>query len=95
VSGGPSDGLSDADLLARWLDETVEGGGSTFLMVFRRYREVVRADLERFRLPPLEAIQRVATVFYRTQDNRPEPPADTPLRERSLIVAREVAADPD
>lgn len=95
--GGPPDGrgLSDDELLTRWLDESYDDAGATSVAVFIRYRQVVRTELERAGLAPLDAVKRVATVFHRAQGNRPDIPDDTPLRERLLIVAREVGADPN
>lgn len=92
----PPDGiLPDHELLTRWLDENYEDAGATSVAVFIRYRELVRTGLERAGLAPLDAVKRVATVFHRAQGNRPDIPANTPLRERLLIVAQEVGADPN
>ena len=89
-------GLSDGELLARWLNERDDDTGATSVAVFIRYRELVRTELERAGgLAPLEAVQRVGTVFFVAQGVRPDIPAETPLRERLLIVACEVGNDPD
>jgi hypothetical protein len=88
-------GLPDAELLRRWLDETSDDAGATSVAVFIRYRELVRIELERAGLAPLDAVKRVGTVFLRAQGSRPDIPAETPLRERLLIVSREVGHDPD
>jgi hypothetical protein len=88
-------GLSDGELLARWLNERDDDTGATSVAVFIRYRELVRTELERAGLAPLEAVKRVGTVFFVAQGVRPGIPAETPLRERLLIVAREVGTDPD
>ena len=94
--GGPPDGsLPDHELLTRWLDENYEDAGATSVAVFIRYRELVRPELEGAGLAPLDTVKRVGTVFHRAQEHRPDIPADTPLRERLLIVARELGADPD
>lgn len=95
--GVPPDGrgATDDELLTRWLDESYDDAGATSVAVFIRYRQLVRTELERAGLAPLDAVMRVATVFHRAQGNRPDIPNDTPLRERLLIVAREVGADPN
>ncbi|HEU0298780.1 MAG TPA: hypothetical protein VFR37_04980 [Longimicrobium sp.] len=77
------------------MNERDDDTGATSVAVFIRYRELVRTELERAGLAPLEAVKRVGTVFFLAQESRPEIPAETPLRERLLIVAREVANDPD
>lgn len=89
------DGGSDDELLSRWLDERYEDTGATSVAVFIRHREAVRMELESAGLAPLDAVQRVGTVFHRAQGERPDIPSDTPLRERLLIVAREVGSDPN
>lgn len=57
--------------------------------------DAVRARAGLTPLPPLDAVKRVGTVFFVAQGVRPDIPAGTPLRERLLIVAREVGNDPD
>lgn len=91
TGGGPS----DDELLRRWLDDRHDDAGATSVAVFRRYREAVRLELEGVGLAPLDAVQRVETVFHLAQGERPDIPSDTPLRERLLIVAREVGSDPN
>jgi hypothetical protein len=88
-------GLPDAELLRQWLDDTYEDAGATSVAVFIRYRELVRTELERTGLAPLDAVKRVGTVFLRAQGSRPDIPADTPRRERLLIVTRAIGNDPD
>lgn len=84
-------GLLDADLLARWLDEANDDAGASSVAVFIRYREVVRTELEQVGgLSPLDAVQKVGTVFHRAQEARADL-AELPLRERLITVAREVA----
>jgi hypothetical protein len=86
-SGGR--GLSDDELLARWLDEANDDAGAASVAVFIRYREAVRGELERLGLSPLDAVQQVGTVFHRAQEERADL-APLPLRERLITVAREV-----
>jgi hypothetical protein len=87
---GGGRGLSDADLLARWLDEANDDAGESSVAVFIRYREVVRTELEQVGgLSPLDAVQMVGTVFHRAQEARADL-AGLPLRERLAAVAREV-----
>lgn len=82
-------GLSDDELLARWLDEANDDAGAVSVAVFIRYREAVRAELERLGLSPLDAVQQVNTVFHRAQEKRTDL-APLPLRERLITVAREL-----
>jgi hypothetical protein len=89
-----SGGLSDAELLSRWLDEANDDAGAASMTVFKRYRELVRIELERLGgLSSLDAVQRVATVFHRAQDARANL-AGLTLRDRLVAVAREVAGPP-
>lgn len=88
-------GLSDGELLAQWLNERDDDDGAASVAVFIRYRELVRTELERTGLVPLEAVKRVGTVFFIAHGSRPDIPDETPLRERLLAVAREVGNDPD
>lgn len=85
ASGG--DELSDEEVLSRWVNEPDEDGAIT-LVVFRRYRIVVRSELEAAGLSPPAAVRMVATVLLHARHARPE----TTLRDRLLSVAREVAA---
>lgn len=98
-SAGPSPeggrGLTDGELLSRWLDERNDDDGAMSVVVFIRYRELVRVELERAGLTPLNAVERVSTVFHLAQGNHPHIPPDTPLRERLLTIAREVGIDPN
>ncbi len=93
ATGQSDGGVSDDELLSRWLDERYDDAGATSVAVFIRHREAVRMELESVGLAPLEAVQRVETVFHLAQGERPDIPSDTPLRERLLIVAREVGSD--
>jgi hypothetical protein len=85
---------SDTDLLSAWLSEEEDGAGTgeAFLVVYSRYRVAVHDEMVQAGLERREAENRVGSVFLRAQD-APVPP-DTPLRERLMAVAREVAADP-
>lgn len=88
--------LSDDELQSAWLseDELAPASGEPFLVVYNRYRDAVREEMEQSGgLDRREAENRVGSVFMRAQDD-PEIPPDTPLRERLLMVARKVAADP-
>jgi hypothetical protein len=93
----PLDGKEppDCGLLPLWLDDTNDEFGAVSLAVFIRYREDVQRELERLGLSPLEAVQRVVTVFERAHANRASVPPETSLRERLLLVAREVARAPN
>ncbi|HST58408.1 MAG TPA: hypothetical protein VLK84_06970 [Longimicrobium sp.] len=82
---------TDDELLRQWLDEEVTG--ETYIAIYVRYRPIVRDELERGGLAPLEAENRVGSVFIRAADTRDTMPDDVPLRDRFLAVAREVAAD--
>jgi hypothetical protein len=82
---------TDDELLRLWLDEEVTG--ETYIAIYVRNRPVVRAELERCGLAPLEAENRVGSVFIRAADTRDTMPEDVPLIDRFLAVAREVAAD--
>jgi len=83
-------GLSDGELLARWLDEANDDAGVASLAVFIRYRDAVRSELERMGLAPLHAVGEVSSVFHKAQEERTDL-AHLPLRERLITVAREVA----
>lgn len=91
--------LSDDELQRAWLseEELAPGSGEPFLVVYNRFRDAVREEMERVGgLDPREAENRVGSVFWRVaQDSDPEILPDTPLRERLLMVARKVATDPD
>lgn len=82
---------TDDELLRQWLD--VEVTGETYIAIYVRYRPIVRDELERGGLAPLEAENRVGSVFIRAADTRDTMPDDVSLRDRFLAVAREVAAD--
>lgn len=85
--------LTDDELLRLWLDDEVTG--EAYIAIYVRYRPMVREELERGGLAPLEAENRVGSVFIRAADTRDTMPDDVPLRDRFLSVAREVAADSD
>jgi hypothetical protein len=91
--------LSDEELLRAWLseveeDELAPGSEPPFLVVYNRYRDAVREEMEQVGgLEAREAENRVGSVFFRAQDDTDIPP-DTPLRDRLMMVARKVAADP-
>jgi hypothetical protein len=91
-SGGR--GLSDDELLVRWLNEANDDGGAASIAVFIRYREAVRLELERLGLSPLGAVQQVSTVFHKSQEERADL-APLSLRERLITVAREVTELPN
>jgi hypothetical protein len=82
---------TDNELLRQWLDDEVTG--ETYIAVYVRYRPVVRDELERAGLAPLEAENRVGSVFIRAADTRDTMGKDVSLRDRFVAVAREVAAD--
>lgn len=83
-------GLSDGELLARWLDEANDDAGVASMAVFICYRDAVRSELERMGLAPLHAVGEVRSVFHKAQEERTDL-AHLPLRERLITVAREVA----
>ena len=85
--------LTDDELLRLWLDDEITG--EAYIAIYVRYRPMVREELERGGLAPLEAENRVGSVFIRAADTRDTLPADVPLRDRFLSVAQEVAADSD
>jgi len=87
----PTDDMSDADLLKRWLDDV--NPGETFITIYGRFRQEVREALEDMGLQPMEAENRVGSVFTRAEATRRELPPETPLRDRLLSMARAVAAD--
>jgi hypothetical protein len=84
---------SDEELLRRWLDDSLEDSGETFIAIYTRFRGMVREEMERTGLVPHEAEQRVGSVFIRAEDTRESMPAETSLRDRLVTVAREVARD--
>jgi hypothetical protein len=84
---------TDDELLRLWLDEEVTG--ETYIAIYVRNRPVVRDELERCGLSPLDAENRVGSVFIRAADTRDTMAEDVPLLDRFLAVAREVAADPN
>lgn len=83
-------GLSDGELLARWLDEGNDDAGASSIAVFTRYRNAVRSELERMGLAPLHAVQEVSNVFHKAREERADL-AHLPLDDRLMTVAREVA----
>jgi hypothetical protein len=83
-------GLSDGELLARWLDEANDDAGVSSWAVFNRHRDAVRSELERMGLAPLHAVREVSSVFHKAREERADL-AHLPLRERLTTVAREVA----
>jgi hypothetical protein len=90
MSSGGGRGLSDGELLARWLDQADDDGGASSLAVFMRYRDAVRSELERMGLAPLHAVQEVSSVFHKAREERADL-ARLSLHDRLMTVAREVA----
>lgn len=87
----PPQATDDDELLRQWLDDEVTG--ETYIAIYVRYRPLVRDELERAGLAPLEAENRVGSVFIRAADTRDTMAEDVSLRDRFLAVVREVAAD--
>ncbi|HEX8319584.1 hypothetical protein [Longimicrobium sp.] len=85
----PRDDVSDTHLLHRWLSEGDEG--ETFMAIYARYREDVRKVMEDAGLQPMDAENRVGSVFAHA---RHALPPETPLRERLASAARTLAAVP-
>jgi hypothetical protein len=91
---GSAETLSDDELLRRYLGDEADDDGETFIAIYTRHRVAVRAELEAAGLPPQEAENRVGTVFIRALDQHPDS-AELSLRDRLLVLAREVARDPE
>ena len=87
------DDVSDDELLRRCVGSPVDDDGEAFLAVYTRWRDRVRNELESAGLSPREAENRLGTVFIRALDPDQQIPATTPLQERLMRFAREVAAD--
>jgi hypothetical protein len=88
----PPAGVTDTDLLRRWLDDVDEG--ETFIIIYGRFRQEVREALQAAGLQPMDAEDRVGAVFARAEATRHDLPPETPLRARLLAAVRAVAADP-
>lgn len=82
--------LSDAELLRRWLIEGSCGTGPISLKVFARFRDLVRLELERLGLSPLDAAQCAPLAFAHAEATRSEFPPETTLRDRLLAAAHAV-----
>jgi hypothetical protein len=82
--------LSDAELLRRWLIEASSGTGPISVRVFARFRDLVRLELERLGLSPLDAARRAPSAFAHAEATRSEFPPETTLRDRLLAAARAV-----
>ncbi|HEX8321823.1 hypothetical protein [Longimicrobium sp.] len=81
--------LSDAELLGRWLIEP-SGTGPISVKVFVRFRDLVRLEMERLGLTPLDAAQRAPLAFAHAEATRGDHPPETTLRDRLLAAARAV-----
>lgn len=86
--------LPDDELLRRYLADEPDDDGETFMAIYTRHRLAVRAELEAAGLPPQEAENRVGAVFMRALDQHPDS-AELSLRDRLLVLAREVAQEHD
>src|SRR5687768_6016642 len=90
----PVDTWSDGELQRAWFDEG-DDDGLAFNEVYRRYRDLVRAEMEAAGLGLREAEDRVGSVFLRARYESAEIPLTGSLRDRLFIVARAVAVDPN
>lgn len=88
------DEQSDAELLRRYQDESVDDDGEPFMAIYMRYRDTVRAELEAARLSPADAENRVGAVFIRALNDPPQRDGVS-LRESLLALAREIGAADD
>lgn len=86
------DEQSDEELLRQYRDETADNDGEPFMAIYMRYRERIRAELERAGLSPADAEIRVGTVFIQAMNDPREDGVS--LRESLLALARAVGADP-
>ncbi|HZG43329.1 MAG TPA: hypothetical protein VEY93_10235, partial [Longimicrobium sp.] len=84
-----------AELLRRWLVEGSSGTGPISVRVFARFRDLVRLELERLGLSPLDAAQRAPLAFAHAEAIRGEFPPETTLRDRLLAAARAVIHSTD
>ena len=82
--------LSDAELLRRWLIEASSGTGPISVRVFARFRDMVRLELERLGLSPLDAARRAPSAFAHAEATLSEFPPETALRDRLLAAPRAV-----
>jgi hypothetical protein len=82
--------LSDAELLTRWLIEASSGTGPISVRVFAQFRDLVRSELERLGLSPLDAARRAPSAFAHAEATLGEFPPETALRDRLLAAARAV-----
>lgn len=88
------DEQSDAELLRRYQDESADDDGEPFMVIYMRYRDTVRAELEAAGLTPADAENRVGAVFIRALNDPPRRDGVS-LRERLLALAHEIGAADD
>lgn len=90
---GLVDSWSDDDLQRAWFDDEEEDDGLAFNEVYRRYRNIVRDEMQRAGLGFADAEKRVGSVFLQARYETEDIPMNTGLGDRLLSVARRVAAD--
>jgi hypothetical protein len=84
---------SDEELLRWYQDESTDHNGEPFMVIYMRYREPVRAEMEAAGLTPADAESRVGAVFIRAMNDAQSD--GVTLRERLVALARALAADPE